>query len=179
MPLPNDYAGQTCSLARSLEIVGERWTLLIVRDAFYGVRRFGDFATHLDMPRAVLASRLKALVGAGVMTRAPGPGTREEYALTDKGAKLWPVVRDLMAWGDEFYSPRGPRRILRHAEDEGMLDAGGRCTKCGAAVEVSDIVIAPGPGLEPRPPSREPVNAAFGAQRRLLDPVRPHASLAR
>ena len=72
MALPNDYAGQACSLARALEIVGERWTLLIVRDAFFGVRRFGDFAAHLRIPRAVLAERLKSLTAAGVLTRGTG-----------------------------------------------------------------------------------------------------------
>ena len=96
MALPNDYAGQACSLARSLEIIGERWTLLIVRDAFWGVRRFADFIDHLGIPRAVLASRLKTLVAAGVLTRVAGE-RHLEYELTDKGTKLWPIVRDLMA----------------------------------------------------------------------------------
>ena len=73
MALPNDYAGQACSLARSLEIIGERWTLLIVRDAFWGVRRFADFIDHLGMPRAVLASRLKALIAAGVRGTTSAP----------------------------------------------------------------------------------------------------------
>ena len=82
MALPNDYAGQACSLARTLEVVGERWTLLIVRDAFYGVRRFGDFAAHLGIPRAVLAERLKSLTAAGVLARVPAwgaPGVRADH----------------------------------------------------------------------------------------------------
>ena len=82
MALPKDYADDRCSLARALEVVGERWTLLIVRDAFFGVRRFGDFAAHLEIPRAVLTSRLAALVAAGCgavvgsadLVVAPGPG---------------------------------------------------------------------------------------------------------
>ena len=72
MALPKDYTGQGCSLARTLEVVGERWTLLIVRDAFFGVRRFGDFAAHLAIPRAVLTHRLSALVTDGVLAVAPG-----------------------------------------------------------------------------------------------------------
>ncbi len=76
MTLPRDYRGQTCALARSLETVGERWTLLILRDAFYGVRRFGEFAAHLGVPRAVLADRLAALTGAGVLERRSGSGRR-------------------------------------------------------------------------------------------------------
>ncbi len=90
MALPKDYAGEGCSLARALEIVGERWTLLIVRDAFFGVRRFGDFAAHLAIPRAVLTHRLSALVEAGVLTIVPGPHGHDEYALTGKGLDLWP-----------------------------------------------------------------------------------------
>ncbi len=172
MALPSDYSRQACSLARSLEIVGERWTLLIVRDAFYGVRRFGDFAAHLDIPRAVLTGRLKTLVAEGVLEKVPGAGGHDEYALTEKGTKLWPVVRDLMAWGDEFYSPQGPRRVLSHAADGGRVDTDGRCEACGAAVPPADTLIAPGPGFDPRNRRADPVSLAFGEERRLLQPVR-------
>ena len=99
MPLGTDYAGQPCSLARTLEIVGERWTLLIVRDLFFGVRRFSDLQRHLDIPRAVLASRLAALVEAGVVEPDP-------YRLTERGEELWPAVHALMQWGE----PRGEHR---------------------------------------------------------------------
>jgi DNA-binding HxlR family transcriptional regulator len=173
MALPNDYSGQSCSAARSLEVIGERWTLLIVRDAFYGVKRFGDFVSHLGIPRAVLANRLAALVAEGVLERVPGPGAREEYALTDKGAKLWPVVRDLMAWGDEFYSPDGPRRIMRHAVDDGLLDEAGRCLTCGERAPVAETLVIPGPGYEPNPGAGDGVVAeAFAQPRRLLQPIR-------
>src|ERR1700684_4263458 len=114
MALPNDYAGQACSLARSLEIVGERWTMLIVRDAFWGVRRFADFTGHLRIPRAVLASRLKTLVAARVMTKVAGE-RHLEYELTDKGAALWPVVASLMSWGGDFCALGGPRRLVQAA----------------------------------------------------------------
>src|SRR5579871_2602495 len=117
MPLPSDYSAQQCSVARALEVLGERWTLLIVRDAFYGVRRFGDFVAHLDIPRAVLSARLRTLVDEDVLVRVPGParaGGRDEYELTEKGRGLWPVVRELMTWGDTHYAPDGPLRLLRH-----------------------------------------------------------------
>ena len=173
MTLPNDYSGQACSVARSLEIVGERWTLLIVRDAFYGLRRFGDWVTHLKIPRAVLASRLRTLVDEGVMERVPtdGTGARDEYTLTEKGQQLWPVIRELMVWGDQYYSPRGPRRLLRHATDDGLLDAEGRCGECGATVVAADTLVIPGPGLEPRKPSTDPAMLAFVEPRRLLEPL--------
>ena len=172
MALPNDYSGQSCSLARSLEIIGERWTLLIVRDAFYGVRRFGDFAAHLDIPRAVLTARLKALVAEKVLDKVPGSGGHDEYVLTDKGTKLWPVVRDLMAWGDEFYAPQGPRRILSHAPDGGPIRPDGRCGVCGALVPAAETLITPGPGFDARQQRDDPVSVAFGGERRLLEPVR-------
>ena len=132
MTLPKDYAGDRCSLARALEVVGERWTLLIVRDAFFGVRRFGDFAAHLDIPRAVLTSRLAALVEAGVLALVPGAHGHDEYALTGKGRDLWPVVRSLLVWGDEHYSEVGPRRVFRHAGDNGDRPAGRRLRRPAA-----------------------------------------------
>lgn len=173
MALPSDYAGQGCSLARTLEVVGERWTLLLLRDAFYGVRRFGDFAAHLGIPRAVLASRLKSLVETGVMARVPGAGAREEYELTDKGAALWPVVRGLMEWGDEHYAPAGPRRVFMHADDDGPVDASGRCAVCGAFPGVQDLVVAPGPGLPPPEGQPDLVTVALATPHRLLQPLRP------
>jgi DNA-binding HxlR family transcriptional regulator len=172
MALPSDYSRQSCSLARSLEIVGERWTLLIVRDAFHGVRRFGDFAAHLDIPRAVLTNRLKALVAEEVLDKVPGSGGHDEYVLTDKGTKLWPAVRELMSWGDEFYAPSGPRRILSHAVEGGRIGPDGRCEVCGELAAAGDTLIAPGPGFDRRRRRDDAVSAAFGAERRLLDPVR-------
>jgi len=129
MALPNDYAGQTCSLARSLEIIGERWTLLIVRDAFWGVRRFTDFIDHLRIPRAVLASRLNSLTAAGVMTRVAGE-RHLEYELTGKGIALWPVVQSLMSWGDDYCAPGGcsgtPPTAGRSTGGAGAMPAAGR-----------------------------------------------------
>jgi DNA-binding HxlR family transcriptional regulator len=143
-----DYAGQSCSAARALEIVGERWTLLIIRDAFYGVRRFSDFVARLRLPRAVLTDRLRSLVDEGVMDRVPATSGHDEYRLTEKGIRLWPVVRELMDWGNEYYAPAGPRRLLLHAADHGQLDECGRCAVCGQAVPVGDTLSAPGPGTQ-------------------------------
>ncbi|HEY4005789.1 MAG TPA: helix-turn-helix domain-containing protein [Pseudonocardia sp.] len=172
MALPHDYPGEACSLARTLEIVGERWTLLILRDAFYGVRRFGDFAAHLNVPRAVLSERLKSLTATGVLTRATGSAGRDEYQLTDKGAALWPAVRALVAWGDEHYAPRGPRRLFRHVTDEAPIDGSGRCTVCGAVVGPEETLVAPGPGLPAPSPQDDPVTATLARPHLLLRPVR-------
>lgn len=172
MPLPREYGGQACSLARTLEIIGERWTLLIVRDAFYGVRRFGDFVGHLDVPRAVLTERLSTLVDADVMERVQGDHGHPEYVLTDKGRRLWPAVRSLIAWGDDFYSTDGPRRVFQHADDDGALDEFGVCAACGRPVTAQDTVIAPGPGLATSAPRTDPVTVALASAHRLLEPLR-------
>lgn len=171
MVLPRDYAGQACSLAKALEVVGERWTLLIVRDAFFGVRRFGEFAAHLGLPRAVLADRLCALVEAGVLAKVPGRGRRAEYQLTERGVSLWPVVRSLMAWGDDNYAPDGPRREFWHASDGGALDRSGRCAGCGSLVRVEDTVVAPGPGLGGHEDLADAVTVALRRPHRLLRPL--------
>jgi DNA-binding HxlR family transcriptional regulator len=168
MTLPSTYEGQSCSLARTLEIIGERWTLLIVRDAMFGVRRFGDFAKHLGVPRAVLTNRLRTLVAEDVLERIPGRSGHDEYVLSDKGTKLLPVLRSLMAWGDEFYSPAGPRRVFTHAADGGALDAKGRCESCGETVEPRDTMISPGPGCDA---SADHLAPAYQLPRRLLEPV--------
>jgi DNA-binding HxlR family transcriptional regulator len=170
MALPSTYAEPNCSLARALEVVGERWTLLIVRDAFFGVRRFGDFATQLKIPRAVLTSRLKSLVQEGVLSRDETGGV-VEYRLTDRGLALWPVIRALLHWGDESYSPDGVKRALRHDADNGLIDADNHCQTCGGLVSVPDIRIEPGPGYKRTDAELDPVSAQISQPRRLLEPV--------
>jgi DNA-binding HxlR family transcriptional regulator len=172
MALRSDYSGQVCSLARALEIVGERWTLLIVRDAFYGVRRFGDFAAHLSIPRAVLTERLRSLVAAGVLAHS-GPGG--EYELTATGLALWPALWALLSWGDENFAGDGPRRVFRHASDEAPLDPSGRCSRCGVTVDPAGVLVTPGPGLADAPGGSDPVTLALRQPRRLLRPLREPA----
>ena len=170
MALPSTYAEPNCSLARALEVVGERWTLLIVRDAFFGVRRFGDFATQLKIPRAVLTSRLKSLVQEGVLSRDESGGV-VEYRLTDRGLALWPVIRALLHWGDESYSPAGVKRALRHDADGGLIDPENRCQDCGEVIAVPAIRIEPGPGYRPSGRDLDPVSAEISQPRLLLEPV--------
>jgi DNA-binding HxlR family transcriptional regulator len=158
-------------LARALEVLGERWTLLIIRDAFYGVRRFGDFATQLGIPRASLTSRLKFLVAEGVLDRTEDAAGSVEYRLTAKGIELWPALRMLMAWGDAHYSPWGVRRTQRHDQDGGLLDADGRCARCGQIVAVAETRMEPGPGFEPEGSDPDPVSQAMNTPRLLLEPI--------
>lgn len=172
MTLPKDYVTQECSLARALEVVGERWTLLVVRDAFFGVRRFGDFAAHLDIPRAVLTHRLASLVEEGVLAVAPGAHGHDEYVLTAKGLDLWPVLRTLVTWGDGYYSAKGPRRVYSHASDNGDVAQDGTCAVCGGVPPVADLVVSPGPGWSPRDDKSDLVTAALATPHRLLTSVR-------
>jgi DNA-binding HxlR family transcriptional regulator len=171
MTLPSTYADLNCSLTRTLEVVGERWTLLIVRNAFFGISRFGDFAAQLGIPRAILTSRLKSLVQEGVLTRDTDAAGSVQYQLTAKGIALWPVLRAMMNWGDEFYSPAGARHVLRHGQDGGLLDCDGRCLDCGLAVPVPEIQIESGPGFEPAGTGRDSVSRAINMPRRLLQPI--------
>jgi DNA-binding HxlR family transcriptional regulator len=170
MALGTDYSGQDCSLARALEIVGERWTLLIVRDAMFGVRRFSDFERRLDISKAVLAQRLSALVDAGVMERV-AHGGRDEYVLTEAGEALWPVMRALTSWGDAQTSPRGPRRLFRHISCGTDVDVTGRCPRCDTFPPPADLETRPGPGASAAPP-RSDISAALREPHRLLTPVR-------
>ena len=169
MALPREYTHQSCSVARSLEIVGERWSLLIVRDAFFGVRRFSDFSAHLGIPKAVLSERLEFLVGAGVLERAPGDGRRFTYVLTPKGIGLWPVIRALVEWGDTHYGP--PRRTFTHAMCGGVVDPAGGCGRCAEVVPVGSTVISPGPGFERPGDEADAVSVALAEPRRLLLPM--------
>lgn len=174
MTLPRDYRGQTCALARSMEIVGERWTLLILRDAFYGVRRFGEFAAHLGVPRAVLTDRLTTLTEARVLERRPetGTGRREVYALTPKGVALWPhgprahrVGRGVPR-GGRRPAPRLPARRGRGPARRGRSLYGlrhGRSRRGRPG--------RPRPGARPSTPDDDPVTAALARPHRLLQPL--------
>lgn len=150
--LRSDYEGQNCSVARALELVGERWTILILRDAFYGVRRFDDFQRRLGIARNTLQSRLERLVDAGLMRRVSyqRKPQRFEYRLTRAGVDLWPTVVSLMHWGDVHATPEGgPPIRLFHKDCGGPVDDRRRCAKCAAELEPWDVEPRPGPGATP------------------------------
>jgi DNA-binding HxlR family transcriptional regulator len=146
--LRSDYSGQTCSIAATLELIGERWTLLIIRDAFLGIRRFDDFQRRLGIARNVLQSRLERLVDEGVLRRVEYQQRprRFEYRLTSKGVDLWPVLVTLMKWGDKHAFPDGPPMIMRHVGCGGEVDDRRMCTECGKPLEAKDVMVEPGPG---------------------------------
>ena len=151
----SEFPSQTCSVARSLEIVGEWWTLLVIREAFFGTRRFSDFATHLGIAKNVLSDRLAKLVEAGVLERKPvvGRGNPLDYALTPKGKDLFPAIVALMQWGDRYAVPEaGPAVLLEHRGCGGAVDAHRVCEACGARLSVRDAQAVPGPGAPPDHP---------------------------
>ena len=148
--LGRDYAGQNCSIAATLELIGERWTLLIVRDAFLGIRRFDDFQARLGIARNVLQVRLERLVEQGLLTRVEYQERprRFEYRLTSKGLDLWPVLVALMKWGDKHAAQGGPPVVLRHVDCGGEADDRRICTKCSKPLEPDQVRAELGPGAK-------------------------------
>jgi DNA-binding HxlR family transcriptional regulator len=171
--LPREYAAESCPIARSLEIVGERWTLLVVRDAFYGVRRFSDFRAHLGIPKAVLSERLSFLIDEGVLAKAAGGRGRDEYELTPKGRRLWPIIWSLAGWGNENYVKPPQRRSYRHADCGGAIGPDRVCASCGQIPDVADLVLHPPRRPRERALRDDPVSKALRRPRRLLEPIPP------
>jgi DNA-binding HxlR family transcriptional regulator len=146
--LVRTYEGERCSIARSLEIVGERWTLLILRDAFQGLHRFEEFSASLNITRNVLSSRLGLLVDEGVLERRryQTRPDRHDYHLTPKGRELWPVLMHLLAWGDRHYADEaGPPRIVEHTGCGGRMNIELHCDRCGEHLRPGDVTVRPNP----------------------------------
>jgi DNA-binding HxlR family transcriptional regulator len=145
----SSFADMNCSVAQSLEVVGEWWTLLILRDAFVGIRRFDDFVDRLGIARNVLTSRLDTLIGAGVMERRPyDEGRRRfDYVLTEKGRALWPVINALREWGDEWILGAGhePLQLVHLACGE-VTNGRIACSCCGETLDARSVRAVPGPG---------------------------------
>ncbi|MBA9002424.1 MULTISPECIES: winged helix-turn-helix transcriptional regulator [Thermomonospora] len=146
--LPRTYETQNCSIARALEVVGDRWTLLVIRSAFEGVRRFDDFTEHLGVARNVLTDRLNRLCDEGILRkhRYSERPERHEYRLTRKGVELWPTIMTLLKWGDRYYAADGPPVVVRHRGCDGALTERLTCDSCGAPLGPTDVEAHPGPG---------------------------------
>jgi DNA-binding HxlR family transcriptional regulator len=147
--LERSYPNQVCSIARSLEVVGERWTLLILRDAVLGMTRFEEFQEDLGIATNTLTNRLKLLCDEQVLERVSDPDRpgRPKYVLTDKGRELAPALILLMKWGDRHYpTPNGPPRLTLHAGCGGNIGPDLRCDRCGNYAAHADIELPPGPG---------------------------------
>jgi DNA-binding HxlR family transcriptional regulator len=142
------FAMMDCSVAQCLEVVGEWWSLLILRDCFLGIARFDEFQRRLGISRNVLHQRLDRLVAEGVLERVPYSTRppRDEYRLTDKGRDLWPVLTALRQWGDRYAAPSGPPMQIVHKGCGATTDMALVCATCGEPVSARDVRAVPGEG---------------------------------
>lgn len=149
------FSVDNCTIGRTLDILGERWSLVVLREVFNGVRRFEDMRRHTEIPRQVLTNRLADLVAAGILRRQPyrEPGERErhEYRLTEKGLDLYPVLVAIASWGDRYLAdPEGAPVEFAHRDCEEQVVLAVRCRAGHEVASPRDIVTRPGPGVHPR-----------------------------
>lgn len=133
------------SVGRALDLVGEKWTLLILREAFFGVRRYGQFVRNLNIPRPTLSARLRTLVDANLVERVPYADDRDEYRLTQAGLELFPAIVILMKWGDRYVpDPDGPPIVLEHNACGQAGDAFVACRCCGQEITAHNVTARSG-----------------------------------
>jgi DNA-binding HxlR family transcriptional regulator len=145
-----ELAEERCSIARPAALLGDRWTLVILRQAFSGIKRFEDFQTTLGVSRSLLSERLNTLVDAGILRREPYKDairTRDRYRLTEKGLDLYPVLMALREWGDRYMAEEGPPLKVRHRGCGGEPTIELRCDRCGEDVDARHAEPVAGPGL--------------------------------
>ena len=156
-----------CSVAQCLEVVGEWWSMLVLRDVFLGVSRFDDFQARLGISRNILNQRLNRLVEFGVLAKVPYTEhpPRYDYRLTDKGRDLWPVLTAMRQWGDRHAAPEGPPLQVVHKACGSVAEAELTCSVCGEPLGPGDVRAVAGPGaMEPLVVSRRPgASAPSGA----------------
>jgi len=142
------FADMHCSVAQCLEVVGEWWSMLIVRDAFLGVTRFDQFQERLGISRNILKQRLDNLTDHGVLEKVAYSDhpPRHEYRLTAKGQDLGPVVTTMRQWGDKYAAPDGPPVQLVHERCGTVFHAEMTCSNCGERVLAREVRVVPGPG---------------------------------
>lgn len=146
-----ELAGTPCSIARSLSVVGDRWTILILRNAFMRTRRFDDFQAQIGITRHLLASRLSKLVKMGVMEKQPYQErpVRYEYRLTDQGRELYPVLQSLIAWGDKWLDAgKGAPLEFVHMECGKRYTPVMVCSECREPIDPREVMPRTGPGLK-------------------------------
>ncbi|MEU2616375.1 helix-turn-helix domain-containing protein [Micromonospora sp. NPDC007271] len=154
-PAALDWSVENCTIARAMAILGERWTLVVLREVFNGVRRFDDMRVRTGIPRQVLTNRLAMLVEQGVLRRVPyrepGSRLRHEYRLTDKGLDLWPVLVAVLGWGDRYLAdPDGSPLAVVHRDCGAEARVALRCADGHEVTEPRDLLPRPGPGARRR-----------------------------
>ena len=144
MTLQENATGETCPVARTLDVIGDRWSLLIVRDAFDGIRRFGEFQKNLGVARNILASRLRALTEQGVLEIVPASdgSAYQEYVLTPKGEDLFTLVVGLRQWGEQhLFEKREPRSTLIERDSGKPVQKMVLADRDGRRLRASDTVV--------------------------------------
>ncbi|MFD6755059.1 winged helix-turn-helix transcriptional regulator [Micromonospora gifhornensis] len=154
-PAALDWSVDNCTVARAMEVLGEKWTLVVLREVFDGVRRFDDMRVRTGIPRQVLTNRLAGLVEQGVLRREPyqepGSRIRHEYRLTPKGFDLWPVLVAVLAWGDRYLAdPEGSPLSVGHRDCGAEVHVELHCTAGHPVTDPRDVIPRPGPGAHPR-----------------------------
>ena len=147
------FARWPCSIARTVDLIGDWWTPLVLREAYYGVRRFDDFEAGLGIGRNILTMRLRRLVREGLMEKRKYQDrpARFEYRLTDKGREFFPVLAAMVAWGDRWLEKgKGVPVLLRHTRCGSVFHADVVCSACGEPIHVRDVRPEVGPGFPPR-----------------------------
>ena len=154
------FEDKNCSLAQTLEVVGEWWTMLIIRECLLGVTRFEDFHNRLGISRNILTDRLDYLVERGVLTRVPYQAhpVRNDYRLTDKGRDLWHALTALREWGDRWVAPDGAPLVLEHTGCHHPTTVVPTCSSCGETLDLHSVRARPGPGAKRRPAWGFPVD---------------------
>jgi DNA-binding HxlR family transcriptional regulator len=149
------FADWPCSVARTVDILGDWWTPLVLREAFLGTRRFADFQRNLGIGRNILTQRLNRLVDEGMLARRPYQERppRHEYVLTDKGRDFFPVIAAIMRWGDTWLAgDAGPPLVLNHRTCGHDMRGEVVCSECREPLSLRDVRGRSGPGM-PRPPA--------------------------
>ena len=149
------WSVENCTIGRTLDILGDRWSFIVLREVFQGIRRFDDLTVRTSIPRTVLTDRLRRLVDAGILRREPyrepGARSRSEYRLTEKGLDLYPVLLALQAWGNRYLAdPEGPPVEFVHRDCGERLDLVMRCDAGHELERTRDVGGRPGPGAHRR-----------------------------
>ena len=148
-----DFPRDACSMASTLEVIGERWTMHVLRESFLGVRRFEDYRRNIGVARNILSDRLNTLVTEGILRRElySDRPPRYEYRLTRKGIDLHEILIALMKWGNRWTpNEDGPAVVLRHRECGGTVEPVLSCPDCGEPVHAWDLEALPGPAMTAR-----------------------------
>lgn len=153
-----DYSTENCSIQRTLDVIGEKWTMIVLREVFNGVRRFEQMRRHTGISEPILSNRLRTLTDAGVLDTVPyretGSRTRHEYRLTDKGRDLYPILIALLQWGDRYCAdPDGPALIVQHRDCDAPVEAVVYCADGHGPLRPSEARTAPGPSARETAPT--------------------------